>query len=93
MRDHGGRLTFAPRLPPPLTRLAFRLTFQGRCLRVEIRPGEATYDLLAGEPLDSEHHGEAFTVATGAAVTKPVPRPPVVEPVTQPAGRAPRRRH
>src|SRR5688572_9580344 len=93
MRDHGGRLTFAPRpLPQPLTRLSFRLTFQGRCLRVDIRPDEATYDLLDGEPLGTEHHGEPFTVAAGAPVTKPVPRRAVVEPVTQPAGRAPRRR-
>jgi alpha,alpha-trehalose phosphorylase len=93
MRDHGGRLTFAPRLPPPLSRLAFRVTFRGRCLRVEIRPDEATYDLLSGDPLDTEHHGEPFTVAAGVPVTKPVPRPPVVEPVTQPTGKAPRRRH
>ncbi|HET9772316.1 MAG TPA: glycosyl hydrolase family 65 protein [Acidimicrobiia bacterium] len=93
MRDHGGRLTFAPRLPPPLSRLAFRLTFRGRCLRVEIRRDEATYEMLSGAPLDTAHHGEPLTVATGSPVTRPVPRPPAVEPVTQPAGKAPRRRH
>jgi alpha,alpha-trehalose phosphorylase len=92
MRDHGGRLTFAPRLPPALSRLRFRLTFQGRCLRVDIRPEEATYDLMAGEALVTAHHGEPITVAPGRPVARPVPPAPTVEPVTQPAGRAPRRR-
>ena len=35
MRDHGGKLSFAPRLPPRLERLAFRLLVRGRRLRVE----------------------------------------------------------
>ena len=40
MRDHAGRLTFAPRLPAELTRLEFRLTFQSRTLLVDVhRPG------------------------------------------------------
>jgi len=92
LRDHGGRLTFAPRLPPALTRLAFRLTFQGRCLRVEVRPEKVTYELLSGEALATAHHGEAITVEPGAPVTRPVPAAPTVEPVTQPPGRAPHRR-
>jgi alpha,alpha-trehalose phosphorylase len=92
LRDHDGTLTFAPRLPPALSRLAFRLTFQGRCLRVEIRPEHATYELLSGDPLTSSHHGEAITIEAGAPVTRPVPPAPTVEPVTQPAGRAPQRR-
>jgi alpha,alpha-trehalose phosphorylase len=36
MRDHDGRVSFAPRLPPALSRLCFRLTFGGRILRVEV---------------------------------------------------------
>jgi alpha,alpha-trehalose phosphorylase len=92
MRDHGGALTFAPRLPPALTRLAFRLTFRGRCLRVEIRPGEATYQLLHGEPLPTSHHGQRVVVTTDEPLTLPVPPVPVVEPVSQPAGREIRRR-
>jgi alpha,alpha-trehalose phosphorylase len=92
MRDHDGRLTFAPRLPPRLSRLCFRLLFQGRCLLVDIRGDEATYQLRWGEPLLTAHHGEAITVSRGEPVTRPVPAPPVVEPVHQPAGRAPYRR-
>ena len=36
MRDHSGRLTFAPRLPPKLSGLCFRMTFQGSTLLVDI---------------------------------------------------------
>src|SRR5205823_3264639 len=43
MRDHGGALSFRPRLPPELTRLAFGLSFRGRQLRVEIDQARATY--------------------------------------------------
>ena len=37
MRDHDGRLTFAPRLPPKLSRLVFRMRFAGRLVEVEAR--------------------------------------------------------
>ena len=92
MRDHGGRLTFAPRLPAALSRLAFRLMFRGRRLRVDIRPHEATYELLSGDALATEHHGEPVTVEPAGPVTRPVPPAPTPEPVTQPTGRAPRHR-
>jgi alpha,alpha-trehalose phosphorylase len=37
MRDHDGILCFAPRLPPLLSRLAFRMRFAGRIIEVEVR--------------------------------------------------------
>jgi alpha,alpha-trehalose phosphorylase len=101
MRDHGGRITFAPRLPPRLSRLRFRMTFQGRTLLVDIHRDPAsgdeatetaTYRLLAGEPYETSHHGEPVALATGEDATLPVPPPPMVEPVTQPFGRAPHHR-
>ncbi|CAN5384391.1 glycosyl hydrolase family 65 protein [soil metagenome] len=92
LRDHDGRLCFAPRLPATLTRLGFRVQFRGRCLRVEVGRAEATYSLLLGEPLVTWHHGEELTVALSAPVTRPIPDVPEVEPVQQPAGRAPERR-
>ena len=36
MRDHDGALSFTPRLPQRLTRLAFGMCFRGRRLRVEV---------------------------------------------------------
>ncbi|MEO6881547.1 MAG: glycosyl hydrolase family 65 protein [Mycobacteriaceae bacterium] len=91
MRDHDGQLSFAPRLPPTLTRLAFQLSFQGRCLRVEISQSCASYRLVVGEPLDIHHHGRAVTVA-GEETVLDVPPSPEVHPVRQPTGCAPRRR-
>jgi alpha,alpha-trehalose phosphorylase len=93
MRDHGDGLLFTPRLPPGLTRVAFRLLYRGRRLRVEIRGAEATYELLAGEPLHLHHHGSRITVAQDAPVRRPIPAAPRVQPVAQPPGRAPRHRH
>jgi alpha,alpha-trehalose phosphorylase len=91
MRDHDGRLTFAPRLPARLQRLAFGILFRGRRLRVEVTKEDATYS-LEGEPLEIAHHGEPVTVAKQQPRTLPIP--PAVERPTpsQPPGRAPRRR-
>ena len=67
MRDHGEPLSFAPRLPSRLTRLAFRLTYRGRRLRVEVNAHGARYELLQGEPLELLHHGEPFTLTSRAS--------------------------
>ncbi|MGY1739741.1 MULTISPECIES: glycoside hydrolase family 65 protein [unclassified Blastococcus] len=91
MRDHDGRLLFAPRLPARLTRLRFRVVYQGRILEVEIGKEQATYRLVEGEPLDVHHHGRRITVDDGA-VSVDIPPAPQVEPVRQPHGAAPRRR-
>jgi alpha,alpha-trehalose phosphorylase len=90
MRDHDGRLLFAPRLPPRLTRLRFRVVYQGRILEVQIGREQATYRLVEGEPLDVHHHGRRTTV--DGEVTLDIPPAPQVTPVRQPAGAAPRRR-
>ena len=64
MRDHDGNLSFAPRLPEQLTRLAFGMCFRERRLRVEVTHEEARYSLLEGPPLQVTHHGRAITVTT-----------------------------
>jgi alpha,alpha-trehalose phosphorylase len=92
LRDHHGQLSFAPRLPEAITRLRFRLEFQGRRLKVEVKPREATYALLAGEPIEVEHHGERFEVPREQAITRPVPPAPAREAPRQPPGREPARR-
>jgi alpha,alpha-trehalose phosphorylase len=92
MRDHGGALTFAPRLPARLERLAFRLLFRGRRLRVEVAKESASYMLVDGDPLEIAHHGQTITIVKGEPVTYAVPRPPVRPVPSQPAGREPRRR-
>jgi alpha,alpha-trehalose phosphorylase len=93
MRDHDGRLTFAPRLPPRIRRLAFRVVFQGRCLAVTVTGERATYRLVYGdEGLEIAHHGEKITL-TYEPVEYDIPPAPDVEPVHQPPHAAPRRRN
>ncbi|WP_415830257.1 glycoside hydrolase family 65 protein, partial [Kibdelosporangium persicum] len=75
MRDHHGNLTFAPRLPPELTKIAFRMTFRGSKIAVEIRPERAAYRLHAGEPLELTHHGDPFTLGTEPVIL-PIPATP-----------------
>jgi alpha,alpha-trehalose phosphorylase len=92
LRDHGGELRFAPRLPSGITRLAFRVGWRGRTLRVEVLDGRATYELLEGEALDLHHCGDQVTVSLGEPLELPVPHiAPGPEP-EQPPGRAPHRR-
>lgn len=89
LRFHNGSLSFAPRLPDGITRLAFHMMFRHRCLRVEVTAKEATYFLLEGKPLKTKHHGDEITLSVGQPVTcaiRPIkagPRP------DQPPGRAP----
>jgi alpha,alpha-trehalose phosphorylase len=91
MHDHDGNLSFIPRLPERLARLAFRLTFRGRLLKVEVTHDQAAYALLEGSPLGILHHGERVTVSTEAPVRRPIPGLPSRRPPAQPRGRAPAR--
>jgi len=92
MRDHDGKLSFAPRLPPRLERLTFRILFRGRRLKVDVTRAEASYILLDGPPLEIAHHGETIEITSNAAVTRAIP-PAVERPAPeQPPGRAPARR-
>ena len=87
MRDHDGILSFTPRLPQALTRLAFRLCFRGRRLLVEVGHEQATYSLLQGDSLEIVHHGEKATVDATTAADPPDPSAaPARDP--QPAARA-----
>jgi alpha,alpha-trehalose phosphorylase len=92
MRDNVGSLSFAPRLPRQLSRLAFRLLFRGRCVRVEVDHRLARYTLLRGDPLDIEHHGAVVALISDKPATRPIPRAMPRRAPHQPTGRAPRRR-
>jgi alpha,alpha-trehalose phosphorylase len=93
MRDHDGQLSFAPRLPEDLRRLAFRLCFRGRRLSVQVEQTQATYAIVSGEPLELVHHGRPLTVVAGEPVTVDVPPAPARDRPRQPRGRAPAERH
>ena len=92
LRDYGGVLGFMPRLPQALSRLAFRLTFRGRRLLVEIGQRQAQYTLIEGEALEIVHHGSQATIAPDQPLALEIPPAPKREPPSQPAGREPARR-
>jgi alpha,alpha-trehalose phosphorylase len=92
LRDHGGELRFAPKLPQHMTHLTFHVGWRGRTLRVSVQDRQASYELLEGDALDVFHHGDRVTVQPGEPLQVSVPRvAPRPEP-KQPPGRAPRRR-
>ncbi|WP_380175571.1 glycoside hydrolase family 65 protein [Kineococcus sp. DHX-1] len=96
MRDAGGELAFAPRLPDGLRGLRFRTRHRGSCVEVSVRDAQTTYRLVDGGPVHARHHGRGFTVARDEPVTLPVPAldPEVAArpSPSQPAHRGPRRR-
>ncbi|WP_329129685.1 family 65 glycosyl hydrolase [Streptomyces sp. NBC_01476] len=89
----GDSIRFAPRLPDALSRVAFRLLFRGRRLRVEFTGTSVTYTLAEGAPVEVLHYEEPFTLTTERPVVRKVPAYPHRPEPTQPPGRAPRRRH
>jgi alpha,alpha-trehalose phosphorylase len=92
LRDHHGRLTFAPRLPSHLPRLRFSVLWRGARLRVTVTPDTATYEVSEAS-VELHHHGEPVSVTAGRPVTLAVPA--LADPGPQPPsppGRAPARR-
>jgi alpha,alpha-trehalose phosphorylase len=90
MRPWESSLSFAPRLPDGITRLAFNLHFRGRHLHVRTSAKSTTYELRDGDALELRHGGEAFTVSVGSPVVlKPVAALDPGPPPRQPVGREP----
>jgi len=92
LRDHGGQLSFAPRLPAAITRLSFSIRWRGCKIRVVVTGDQARYVVEDGPGLSLElrHHGECFTLSTHVPVELAIPpaSPPARRP-RQPAGRTP----
>jgi len=89
LRDHGGEITLAPRLPSALTRVVFRLCIRGSRLCVEVGSGRVRYTIVSGDPLSLAHHGEPFTVAQGTPVERAIPAIQAGPEPSQPPGRPP----
>ena len=92
VRDPGEELMFFPRLPGALSRLRFKIFSRGRKLTVEVTPSAATYTLFEGDPIEIFHHRTKVKLARGKPEECPIPKPPALDPPTQPPGRAPARR-
>jgi len=89
LRVQNGTLSFAPRLPDALGRLAFHLRFHGCCLHIEITATEATYHLQEGSSLTVRHHGEEILLSVERGVTRPIPKVQAGPRPSQPLGRVP----
>jgi alpha,alpha-trehalose phosphorylase len=85
-------LSFAPRLPRQLDRLAFRLRYRGNRLQVTTRRRTARYELLDGSTVDLSHHGKRFTLTSDEQVALRIPPAPRRPKPKQPPGREPYRR-
>src|SRR6202040_3534668 len=68
MRHHGDSLGFAPRLPPRIQALTFRMTFLGRLLKVAVSRNRVAYTLVRGKSLAFDHYGKALRLASGRSV-------------------------
>ena len=88
MRVTNGQLCFAPKLPPGIIGLSFRMRYRDRIILVAIHDHGATYSLLAGDPLEISHHGDPLTIGE-KEVTRDIPALPQFPPPSQPAGRVP----
>jgi alpha,alpha-trehalose phosphorylase len=78
MRDYGGVLSFAPRLPNRISRLDFAILWRGLRLRVSVTNDDATYYLREGDhedglQLELVHHGTPLKVSVGKPATVQIP--------------------
>ncbi|MGH2869297.1 MAG: glycosyl hydrolase family 65 protein, partial [Solirubrobacteraceae bacterium] len=92
LRDHGGELSFAPRLPGALTRLRFRIMIRASSLLVEVDHVQATYALLDGPSLSFRHHGEELELTAEKTLSRAIPELAARPAPRQPPGREPTRR-
>jgi alpha,alpha-trehalose phosphorylase len=92
LRDAGGDLSFAPRLPQALSAIAFSVLHRGLRVRVEIGRESARYRLVGGGgPLRIVHHGEPIALEGDAPVERGIPPALAVSRSRQPPGREPGR--
>ncbi|MEV6672327.1 glycosyl hydrolase family 65 protein [Streptomyces sp. NPDC051162] len=92
MRHCDDTVSFAPKLPEQLGRLAFTVQVLRCRLRVEITTENVTYSLAEGDALEVDHYAERLTVTRKHAVVRKVPAAPGRPEPGQPAGRRPAHR-
>jgi len=72
MRDHGGELSFDPRLPEDWPSLSFPLQWQGSTLRVRLTRDELRVKVRTGEPVTFTVRGAQYRAAEGAEAVVPL---------------------
>jgi alpha,alpha-trehalose phosphorylase len=89
LRHLDGTVSFAPRLPDGITRLAFKILVRGHLLHVDVTHPSARYLLADGDPLDIAHHGQRLTLSAGKQQERPIPPVAQGPRPAQPPGREP----
>jgi alpha,alpha-trehalose phosphorylase len=92
LRHQDGIVSFAPRLPEGIARLAFSVLIRGQRLHVEVTHPQARYVLDDGEPLTIIHHGQELHLLPDKAQHRPIPPTPARPRPSQPPGREPAHR-
>ncbi len=92
LRHRDGIVSFAPRLPQALSRLAFTILIRGQRLRVEVTDTDVTYSLADGEPLEVLHYGEKVQLSADKPEARPTQVIRADPSPSQPPGREPIRR-
>lgn len=65
MRDHGGNLTFDPRLPKDWQSLGFQLQVRGSKMKVNLTRASITFEVVEGGPVELSVRGKAVSVQPG----------------------------
>jgi alpha,alpha-trehalose phosphorylase len=92
LRGVDGTVSFAPRLPDGLARIAFTLVVRGQRLRVEVTHAKATYSVADGQPLEILHYGDKLRLSADKPQARPVQTVPARPRPSQPRGREPAQR-
>lgn len=95
LRDDDGVLSLNPALPEGISRLRFRLRWQGARVTVDATDSEVTYTLRDGadSTLRINHAGEELALSTNSPTAVPARRrDPLLPTPTQPPGREPKHR-
>src|SRR3954453_24095532 len=91
LRDHNGGLELAPRLPPGLKRICFRINYRPKLLRVDIGPDEAHCAIADGKALESTPQGQPVPVEHDTELRVEIPMLEAGPEPRQLMGRAPAR--
>lgn len=92
LRDHGGRLSFCPQLPPGWRELRFTVRWRESRVRVAVNQDEAEFLLVSGpdDGIEILHAGAPVRLECGLPVRRAVHRvTPLTPRPAQPAGRTP----
>lgn len=76
LRDHGGVLSFSPRLPAQWTGMRFRLHVRGCRLEVDLDHAAATYTLRDGGRLVIRHQQKEIVLTEEEPLSMPIARKP-----------------